>query len=466
MKTLANIDARVISKAIEKARPLTVSGRVAMENYRRFLATNTMTAAGLEASINSLNQINDAGLQSFVSTLRGLMPTSKRKIAVAYELLQLEDKHAIFAAGVEAENALAELYQHNAATLVSEIADGALDQYKTNPTIAELIGYAKSAKVDAANNGVQVNFSSGAVKQSLVPVINIASLGDSGMLVRVDSMTMILGARGGLTNVASLSDFDNLPSEVNSIITVLSTLHLSEKQANVVELDGDYQEAAAKYLGVNSLKIDLIGSISEMVEINGIKMSVDKALAILNASKDSIIANIVTSEGAKEILQLVTSILNVMENYRGILISGLYARKFTIDNEALYVLKTRDGYSVIVNVGGSVVSATKYDTVYALLADDSIIVSTELHNAISESFSSEMKAEVNTATVKQDILNKLISERQEYEQLLSKIRANRDELDQMSDPNPDKVKELDSIEKRVVDSLKTVNEEIDKIAKK
>lgn len=470
MKVLANIDARVIQVALESANPLTMAGRHAVANYKNFLVSHALTASGLEMSIGTMARFNDAGLENLIAVLKGLMPTSKRKVAIAYEQIQMEAKSP-FSAGVEAENALAELYKHNAAAIIEEIRGGALDQYKTNPVIASLIAYANAADRDATMSGTNVTrnvkAASSNAKLAMVPIVNIASLGDSGMMVSIDGGLFILGPNGGLSQVTNLSDFENIPDDIQSVLTVLGNMQLDDKHANIMTISNAYAESLEKYLGIKSLEIDLLGEYDDFVHLNNVKMSVEKAQAILNANKDSIVANIVTSEEAKKMLELVNTILEVFDKYRGSLLSGQYARKFILNTEdaktAIYVIKGTSAYSVFTTINGSVTSMKKYNTVYELLADETLIATAELSDMVAGSFQSELKAERNTATVRQNILQKLITEREEYENLLSRINSNLKELDEVEDENPDKRKELNQLKAKIDENIKQVDAEIEKL---
>lgn len=465
MKLLAKIDSRIIQEAIQRATPLTANGRNAIENYRRFLLTNPMTASGLEASIATLVQMNDAGLENFINVLKGLMPTSKRRVAVAYEMIQFERSDSVFKVGVEAEAALAELYRFNAAKIIDEINKGALDQYKTNPNIANLISYAKSAIADQSRIAPLPISDSESVQYRLVPVINIASLGDAGMLVSIDGNLFVDGQRGGLSKVADFSSIENIPDDVRLLIRCMSLVKLDDQKPNVVNLESGLADVAKKILGINEFAIDLLGSYDDFVTINKVSMSAEKAKLLIDANRDSIISNIVVSESGMEAVKLITTMIDVFDRYRGTLLSGAYAHRFTVQDVNFYIIRSRGFYSTIAVMNNTVISATKYNGIYELLADENVITSTELHDRISVVFKDELQSEVNRSSVKQNLLNKLLNERNEYEDLLKRIHANQTELAELSDANPEKVKQLDEIEKKVAGSLKAVNDEIEKMTK-
>jgi vacuolar-type H+-ATPase subunit I/STV1 len=144
---------------------------------------------------------------------------------------------------------------------------------------------------------------------------------------------------------------------------------------------------------------------------------------------------------------------------------GRYAKKFVNGDISLYIVKGQNQYSTICFMAGSMISSTKYDTIYSLLADSNVISDQNLHNAISMEFMSEMKSEVNITTVQKSILRKIIDERQKYEDLLEKINNEETDLQNVVDPNPEKIKSLSDIKKRVTENLAKVNDEISKITK-
>jgi hypothetical protein len=395
-----------------------------------------------------------------------MMPVAKRKVAVAYEMIQLEPSNSFFKAGLEAEEALAELYKMNSSKIISKINEGALDAYKNSPVIASLIAYARSAAIDASQSGLPIMATTGnGIDVELVPVINIASLGDNGMLVSIDGNLFIQGIRGGLTLINDVSQISGIPSDTSSLILCLKQMILDKDNANIVSLREDILAMTSKNLGISTFSIDMLANNDKMIIVNGEPMSIDKTKILLNANKDSIIANILTSEGAKETLQLLNSIMDVFDKYRGAILTGRYAKKFVNGDISLYIVKGQNQYSTICFMAGSMISSTKYDTIYSLLADSNVISDQNLHNAISMEFMSEMKSEVNITTVQKSILRKIIDERQKYEDLLEKINNEETDLQNVVDPNPEKIKSLSDIKKRVIENLAKVNDEISKITK-
>lgn len=467
-KLQVNIDSSIVLKAIEKSNPITVSGRVALENFKIFLRNHPLTPAQLEQSLFSLEHMHDVGLEGFISTLKGVMPTMKRKVAVAYELLQMEPEGSFLKAGIEAEEKLAELYQYNAAKIVKEIADGALDEYQTNPTIASLIAYAKAAYADSSANNVTPLMGisdGGGYKQSLVPILNIASLGDNGMLVCIDKYLFIRGTSGGFTTINDLSVLENVPAEVSTLLDVLREFKLDENNPNILVLNDSIASQMSKTLGIKSLKIDLLGPI-DFVSINGEKMDTLKAKEILNANKDSIIANILTSESASSHVKFINSVLDIFEQYRGSIVSNAYARKFEDENKnCLYVVKTPSYYTAIGTMRDAVVSTTKYNTAYELLADSNVIVDKTLQNMIASVYATDLSEEVNSVSIRRKLLDKLTKEREEYERLLHDIEVEEREMDEVIDPNPEKVEGVKKLKKRITENLDKISDEIQKIIK-
>lgn len=467
MNSLVNINSEIILRGIDKASPLTAIGRVAITNYKSFLQKQAMTATGLEASIHSLTTDKyDAGLENFVHVLKGLMPTAKRKVAVAYEQLQLQTKGTIFYAGVEAQEVLAQLYTYSADKIIKTINEGALKQWEGNPTIASLIAFARAAKQDRNRNDIPQLPEDASVKMRLVPLINIASLGDNGMLIALDDNIFIQGTRGSLTKVDNIDAIENIPSDVRALLASLRVLEIDEKLPSQLTFNSSVMSQLTKTLNVKGFAIDLLAGSSELVVINGTAMSADKAKALLEANRENVIANILNSEEAKNALQLLVSTLEIFDKYRGTLLSNVYSKKFIAGDYTFYVIKSSLGYTVVSLLGNQVINTKAYNTIYEVLADDVLITNVELHNAISVAYASELVAEKGEASVKQELLKKLIAEREQYVNLFKQIQSEKDGLEQEIDANPEKKAALKDIEDKVTKQVELVVAEINKLTGK
>jgi DNA repair exonuclease SbcCD ATPase subunit len=76
-----------------------------------------------------------------------------------------------------------------------------------------------------------------------------------------------------------------------------------------------------------------------------------------------------------------------------------------------------------------------------------------------------LKADAQKLSVRQKLAQKLTEERQQYESLLERIKAEEDELATVSDVNQDMVKLLSELKKKTEDAIASVNDEISKLSK-
>lgn len=464
MRTLTNISAATILQALRKAKPLTAVGRSAVENYRAYLVKNTMCAIALENSIVDLTSSKyDPGLEGLVATLKGMMPESQRKVAVAYEALSIANDNAgIFAAPEAAFEALASLYKMNAAKIVKAINDGALDSYKTVPTIAQLVNWAKSAQAAEPERQNIVNDSTAV--SSLVPVLNIAAT-DNGMIVCIDNKCYLQGERGSMSYIPELGDIENIPSEVRALMSCLKTMHSATDEPNLLLFNDDVLEVLRKALPIEKFSIDLLAGINELVRINGTAMSSEKAMALLNGSSDELTAALTLNESARDALQIVSTAMNLFEKYRGVISSNLYANKFSAERNTVYVIDKDDNISVIHAIDGNIVDCKAFNSVFDALASEVFISNPSLHDAATVAFAGALKNDAKKMSVRKQIAMQLADERRQYESLLERINSELDELEQVVDANPEKEKALKDLRDKTTEKIATVIDELSKLMK-
>lgn len=465
MRTLTNISAATILQALRKAKPLTAVGRAAVENYRAYLVKNPMCAIALENSILDLTGNKyDPGLESLVTTLKGMMPESQRKVAVAYEALSIDNENAgIFAAPEAAFEALNSLYNMNSAKIVDAINGGALDSYKTVPTIAKLVRWAKSAQI--AEPERKVIASDSAVSTELVPVLSIATVAD-GAVVCIDNKCYIQGNRGQLTPIASINELENIPSEVRALMQCLSVMHNAADEPNVLLFNDDVLESLRKTLPISKFGIDLLAGINELVQLNDTAMSAEKAMAILSHSSDELIAALAINDAAKDALQLVNTAMTLFEKYRGVISSGTYATKFKNDRVAVYVIEYNDStVSVAQAIDGNVVNTKSFSSVFDALSSEIFISNPGMYDAAAIAFASSLKDDAKKMSVRKKIAMQLADERKQYEDLLARINSEIDELAQVIDANPDKVKALGELRDKTTAKIAAVVDELNKLMK-
>lgn len=461
--TIANIKASVILQALRKCKPLTVAGRAAVENYRAWLITHSMSAYALDSSIASLENCRDAGLAGVIATLKGMMPAEKRRIAVAYECGYVDIQSAVITApSVEAMQALESLYDMNASRIIDEINQGALDNFKTSPHVANLIAWAKAANRVAPERSVKAN---GDVKTCMTPVLNIAVAGDDNMLVAIDGSTFLQSKSGALTYMPEVVDIDSVNDEVRALLVCLRQMHASETEPNLLVLNDEVLEYIRKGVAVDKIAFDLLGGIDELVQINGDAMSIDKARVLLNGNKDELVAAMLLNDSAKDALQIINTAMNVFEKYRSVLASGVYATKFETDNVSFYIVPKDNSYGTVAMLDGSILETKVYDKVFDVLKSETLVDNTALFNAISNTFAEQLKSESTRLSVRKQIIEGLMNERKEYEALLDRIVNEQKALDEIADANPDKVKQLSALKTKTETKLAEISDELNKLTK-
>lgn len=465
MKSIANIKTSVILQALRNAKPLTAVGRSAVENYRAWLVHNPMCAIALENSIAELTSKNyDPGLESLVATLKGLMPESKRRIAVAYERLQYQMPGTIFAPTQAAYEALVTLYNANAVQIIDKINDGALDAFKTSPVIGELIQWAKSAAQDAERNNSKPIAMRADVKFALVPMLNIASA-DEDMLVQFDGKTFLLSKGGKLTYVPDASEITELTGDVRALLVCMDAMHVSPVEANILEFNDSIMSVLRNVLPVKSIGLNLLGG-SDFVVMDGESMSPEKAMSLLRANSDDILASMLASKDAiGDALQVVSTALDVFSRYRDMINSNVYVNKFEANDVAVYMLDRDTKVSVVTTVGGNVMSSNVYTSMFDAMTAEVFVTNPTLYDAVSKTFANELKSDAKKMSVRKQIATKLTEERENYETLLSRINSELDELEQTVDVNPDKVSALKALKDKAADKIATIADELSKLSK-
>jgi hypothetical protein len=461
--TLTNINASIILQALRKSNPVTAVGRAAVENYRAYLANNSMTAIALENSIISLTTTQyDAGLESLVATLKGMMPESKRRVAVTYELIANEAK-TLFSVGEPALEALNDLYDLDAMKIIDSINSGALDSFKMNPNIAKLINWAKAAYKSAPERAMAQG--TGDVKVTLTPILNIATTPEGDSLVAIDGKAFLIGKRGKATFIPNLGDIENIPNEVRAIVAELRNMKVSSSEPNVLVFNDDIIDYVRKALAIDSFGIDLLGDSDTLIRINGNAMSAEKAKTLLQQSESEMIANLILNDTAKDALSMIANSMNLFDRYRGTIYSNKYASKFDFGNVIVYILNQDDSVTVLTVTGGTVTDASAYDNMFSALSNDIFIANPALHNAVSVAFANDLKEDAKKLSVRQNLAAKLIDERKQYENLLERIKREIDDMADVVDANPDKVKALNELKTKTEEQIATTSEEINKLVK-
>lgn len=471
LKTITNIDGSKVIAAIRTAKPVTATGKVAVENFSKFMAQNRLTALSLEQAIIAFEGLRtDVGITKLLGTLKGLMPTVNRKVACTYELVANEDKTLFLAAGTEAEAKIAELYKYNGDKIINLLVNGQLDAFATNPAVAELIRYAKAARADQANAGLpNANLlanENGPVIVTLVPVLNIAMLDNDNSLVSIDNAMFMLGSKGQVSITDDLSEF-NLNTTVSKLLTLLTYLQPTA-EPNVLTLKPAFAEAASKYLSITKFELDLLAYNDAFIGINGNFMSLEKAQAILEANRPEILAQTLLSNDARDILNVINELMTTLTDYRGALLTNMYAKKFEAKADAgtfnFYVIKSNAYYNLIVRRDDAMLSCKSYNDIMSMLADDFVATTTSVFNAMSEAYATDIESATSKMNVRVKLANDLADDISKLQQLYDSIVNEIANLDEMADANPAKTKALQELKQKTEDKLASAKDELSKLA--
>jgi hypothetical protein len=467
MKSIVqNIDASQVISALESVAPMTIMGANATNNCKQYLAKHTLTAIGIEASINGLeHDVRDPGLEQLVAAFKGLMPEAKRKVAVAYELLS-NPANQTFINANEALTALSAMYDYAADKIIDDIViAGALTKFSTNPTIAKLIAFAKAAKADRDRvvNALPPEVNAAAGTFTVMPLLTLSMLSDSDMLVNVDGHNFKLTKSGGFGYVPN-GGLVNIAPEVSKLIQLLSLMTTGTELPNRITFNPSVQDAIKKAIGITSLQFSLSGE-SDFVIINDTAMSAPKAKSLFLEAKPTLQATMLMNNGSKEAITLVANAIDVLDRFRVSLLNDMQFYVIPAGELTTYVSKTNYGYLLAVKYKGSIVTARSYDSIYELLANEYIVASPMFTATISKIFFDSIKLEAQSTTIKVRLLDKLMTERNSYANLLDKISKELSDLSMLSDPNEDKVLQLNKLKSKVEASIATVNAEIDKLSK-
>jgi hypothetical protein len=306
------------------------------------------------------------------------------------------------------------------------------------------------------------------VKTTMVPVLTIAMVNaDAGTtLVAIDGKTYTQTRAGALTYVPNVSDIDTINADVQGLLTCISQLHSSEVEPNLLLLNDDILTYVRKVVPVKSIAFDLLGGLDELVQLNGTAMPIEKAKALLMNDKDSLVASMLFDESAQQSIQVVMSIMSMLEKYRSIVSGNVYATKFATGQYNFYVVSKNDAqYGTVATFDGSVIETKSYDKIFDVLKSETLIASEQLYTAVSMAFSEQLKSENSMLSVRKQVIEGIVSERKQYEALLDRIINEEKELSELSDANPEKTKQLASLKSKTQEKLALITEELDKLAK-
>lgn len=463
LKTITNIDGTKVIAALNAARPVTAAGKVAVENFKRYMQTNRLYAIALENALETLSrQSYDVGLESLIATLKGLIPAENRQVAIAYENIANENKAMFYAAGTEAEQKVAELYKLNGDKIIESLVSGELDAYATNPAISKLIAWAKAARVDqAAANQVPVTYSGGDITVRLVPVLNLTMSGDA-IVASIDKHLFVIGKRGQLNLAGDLSDYD-ISTEVQKLITVLDYLKATD-EPNIMTLVPEYAEVAEKQLSIKKFEIDLLANNDAFIGINGTFMSYEKAEAILNARKPEILAATLLNDDARRTMQVINEVIRLMADFRGSLLTNLYAKSFEFDDYKFYIVKNMAYYNVIVAKYNSILAIKSYNDVMDVIKDDFIASNPPVFNAVQNVFAADIDNATSKMNVRIKIADELANDIAKLESLHKQITQQLDDLGTVVDANPEKEAALKELRAKTEEKLDAAKAELQRLA--
>lgn len=465
VKTLTNIDGSKVIAAIKATKPVTATGKVAVENFSKFIGQNRLTAIGLEQALVAFESLRaDTGLDKLIGTLRGLMPAVNRQVACTYEIIANEDKAVFLAASPEAEQKVAELYKYNAAKIIDKLVNGELDAFATNPAIAQLIRYAKSARADqVATSSSDILVTTGDVGMTIEPIINVQYL-SAGMLMYVDGMLLLAGNRGQIDLVSDLSDYDDLQPQVRKLLSMLQYVKVGD-EPNVLTANDDLAEILSKNFSISKLEFDLLATNDAFIGINGTFMDFDKAKAILDANRPEVLASTLLNAEAKAGLDTMLDLMSTLLDFRGAILSNRYAKKFSADNISFYVLKLGNYYNLIVRQNGAVVTNIKsYNDVMSMLADEFVTTNVPVFNAMQNAYAADIDAATHKLNVRVKLATDLANDISKLDALYKEISAEIETVGSMSDANPEKIKALNSLKQRTEEKLEAAKAELEKLA--
>jgi len=463
LKTITRIDGSKVIAALNAARPVTAAGKVAVENFKRYMQSNCLYALSLEAALESLSrQSYDVGLESLIGTLKGMMPAENRRVAIAYEEVANENKSLFYAVGTEAEQKIAELYQLNGDKIIESLVSGELDAYATNPAISKLIAWAKAARADQVKNDqTPITYAGGDITVCLVPVLNL-SMQDDALLSSIDKHLFIIGKQGQMNLAGSLSDY-NLPTEVQKLVTILDYMQATD-EPNVLRLNDELSESAAKHLGITKFEIDLLAQNDAFIGINGNFMSYEKADAILTSRKPEILAATLLSDDARHAMQVINEVIRLMADFRGGLLTNLYAKAFAFNDFKSYIVKNNAYYNVITTKYDSILSIKSYNDILDVIKDDFITGNPPVFNAVQTAFANDIAAANSKMNVRIKIAEDLASDVAKLESLLKQINEQIDELGTVVDANPEKEKALKELKAKTEEKLDAAKAELQRLA--
>lgn len=472
VKTLTNIDGGKVIAALKAAKPVTATGKVAVENFSKFMTVHRLTAGSLESALVSLESLKaDVGLKQLIAMLKGLMPVAKRKVAVAYESIANEDKTLFLAASTEAEDKVATLYRYNADKIIDMLCNGYLDNFATNPAIAELIKYAKAARADMVNvqdHPIAFNGNEANVTVTLVPVLNVSMIGEAS-LVSIDGSLYFVGPNGAIDNAADLQNIE-LDATVNKLLTILLYLKPTA-EPNILTLTDQLATVVAKNLSISKFEVDLLATNDAFVGINGNFMSVEKAQAILSADRTEVLAATLLNDDARTALSILYNIMSTLADYRGTLLTNMYAKKFSCGimpgNDArldCMLVKSGVYYNLIVKSDGVNVATKAYNGIMDVLSDDFVASNVPIFNAMQASYAADIDAAASKMNVRVKLAKDLANDISRLQELYESITEELDSLSASMDANPDKITALSQLKTKTEDKLKTAKQELDKLS--
>lgn len=477
MNTLLKVDGQKLHSELASLNPSTIAAKNAITGILTHLRTKPLTARDLGSFHTALESAGfDPALNKAKRIVKRVCPSEKLNVAIAFEAIANVKTKQFFDVGVEAQNALSNLYNLNAALILGEINSGALADFKFNPVIAKLIDMAKTAKQvksafpdsDDAITGLPGQGTESPIDKRVIPMIALAMIDENTTLVYFDGMFFTQGKNGALQLISDYEAQPYLMGDTNAMLASLRYMFTSDStQPNLFNATEEALRLL-KQAGIPSLSIDMQGPMENALKVNDRVMSIEMFNDMFSTANNEYVVARTSIPGFGDAIQKLIDGVTAMITNRGALMLNLaYRLTYQSDssNSAIYLGNTKDRFFVIQTMNGSIYSVETFDNAYAVLASNVLTSNTSAHLYASTLFTEDLDSEASRFNAKKKVAEEMSLELESYRDLRRTILSDIEQLKDMPDANKAKIQQLSDLVLDVEDSIDKTEKAIQDLSK-
>jgi hypothetical protein len=401
-KTLITVDTQKLYNSLSNLKCATVAAENAMSSVKNHLQTKPVFARDIAAFLNAFENCGfDPAIQKAKRILKSHCSAEKLNVAIAYESIANKTEKQFYDVGVEAENALANLYNLHSMTIVNKIAEGYIDAFKFNPVIAKLIKMAKDAKLAAMQSasgsiaGLALSGDNSAYVSEVVPVVRIAQADADTAILFIDGQYVSQGKLGALTQLSRAEVSPYVTGNMNAMLTALESLFKSSTEMPNVLVPSDATQSVLSFLGIQGLTIDMQG-YEDVIQINGRTMTLEQIKSFFSTANNDYVVARTTKPGFDTASKAILDGIESLALNRGYLLEN-FVSKLTFDSDnarnIIYLGNSKERFLTMLVTNENLISLETFENAYALLASQVLIQNVAAHSFAENMFKQSLTAE-------------------------------------------------------------------------